>query len=62
LPRHEEGAQTIAHDEVAEAIAHVGWVGGKLTITTKAGERAVYGLLEPKETARTTTPWVALGD
>jgi hypothetical protein len=58
LPRHEDGAQTIAHDEVAEATAHVGWVGGKLTITTKAGERAVFGLLEPKETARTMANYI----
>jgi hypothetical protein len=58
LPRHEEGAQTIAHNEVAEATAHVGWVGGKLTITTDAGERAVYGLLEPKETARTMANYI----
>jgi hypothetical protein len=58
LARNEEGAQTTAHDEVAEASPHVGWLGGKLTITTKAGERAVYGLLEPKDTARTMANYI----
>jgi hypothetical protein len=53
LSKREDGAQTIRLDDVTEASAHVGWVAGKLTITTKAGKRVVFGLLEPKETART---------
>jgi hypothetical protein len=58
LPKRDEGAQTIGHDEVTEANAHVGWVAGKLTITTKTGDRVVYGLLEPKETARTMANYI----